>query len=685
MEEYMKFLLTAVNAKYIHSNPAIYSLKAYAGEQNAPHIQLAEFTINEKVETILEQIYARQPDVIGFSCYIWNIGLIRLLLAELPKILPDTDIWLGGPEVTYDAPGWLQQYPRLRGVMVGEGEAAFKELLETYLHIEAEEQQDISAAQQNGAAEEQRYTSAVQQNGAAEEQRYTSAVQQNGAAETADCFAHIPGLCLPGGYTEPRQPLNLSDIPFIYEDTALFQNRIIYYESSRGCPFSCSYCLSSIDKNVRLRRTDLVEKELQFFLDRKVKQVKFVDRTFNCRRSHTRRIWTYLRDHDNGVTNFHFEIAADLLNEEEIDLLRSLRPGLVQLEIGVQSTNEQTIHEIHRVMDVEKLAAVSAAVKAGQNVHQHLDLIVGLPYENYESFGRSFDRVFAMEPDQLQMGFLKVLKGSFMHVHAAEYGIAYTDYAPYEVLSTNWLTYAEVRRLKRIEEMVELYYNSGQFVHTLDHLLPYFDGPFAFFEALAEYFSEQGYDIQTPSRLYRYEVLLQFAEVCITKQQPMAEDRITEQPLMAEARIAAQQPMAETCMPERQRAEALDRIKEALVLDLYLRENMKSRPVFASTVTEEMKAYHRAFYRTEAENRRYLPAYREFDRMQLARQTHMEWFRYPVWEKPEKEGTDHASGAKYCMLFDYRSRDALNHGARTVLIEECSAIADAGETTKNYK
>ncbi len=400
--------------------PGHLRLRAYAGKTYRLYIQLAEFTINEQMEDILEGIYEAQPQVIGLSCYIWNMQVVEGLLKELPKILPRVDIYLGGPEVSFDAPVWLKKYPCLTGIMVGEGEGTFKDLMAAYVDRYKPQEDDAEDA----AADKE--------------------------ASWQEALHRIPGLCLPDGFTQVRPPLDLSEIPFIYEDMTPFANRIIYYESSRGCPYSCSYCLSSIDKKVRLRRTDLVEKELQFFLDRRVPQVKFVDRTFNCNREHTRRIWTYLRDHDNGVTNFHFEISADILNDEEIALLATLRPGLVQLEIGVQSTNEETIREIHRVMDVEKLSGIVERIRGGRNVHQHLDLIVGLPYENYESFARSFDRVYEMRPDQLQMGFLKLLKGSYMYEHRQEYGIAYTDAAPYEVLRTNWISYGEVRKLKRI-------------------------------------------------------------------------------------------------------------------------------------------------------------------------------------------------------------------------------------------
>ena len=574
----MKFLLTAINAKFIHSNPAIYSLRACVGEKLQPYVELAEFTINESLESILEGIWKHQPDAIGFSCYIWNWKLIREILAELPKLLPNTEIWLGGPEVTYDGPGLLKEFPQVTGIMVGEGEVTFRELLEQYLW-EAE------------------------------------GTQKQFGKRTEERFGQITGLCLASGYTAPRELTDLTTLPFLYENMEPFTNRIIYYETSRGCPYRCSYCLSSIDKKVRLRDISVVKRELQFFLDQKVKQVKFIDRTFNCDHRHAMEIWQYIHEHDNGVTNFHFEISADILREEEIALLNQFRPGLAQLEIGVQSTNPETIRAIKRIMDVDKLEKIVAAIHQGHNIHQHLDLIAGLPYEDYESFGRSFDRVYGMQPEQLQLGFLKVLKGSDMQGNAQEYGIHYLEQPPYEVLYTNWISYGEIRRLKRIEEMVELYYNSGQFTHTLPVLEKAFSGPFAMYEALADYYQEQGYFTNSPARAYRYQILLEFA--------------------------ALKDP------------ENREIYRELLVYDMYLRENLKSRPGFAADITEEEKQEIRRFYQTEEQEHRYLPAYREYDWKQLSRMTHLEPFRYPE---------------PHYVLFDYQERNPLNYEAKVQVI-----------------
>lgn len=573
----MKFLLVAVNAKYIHSNPAVYSLKRFAGEYTDA-VEIAEYTINNRMEDILEDIYRRKPDVIGFSCYIWNIGMVEKLMGELHKLLPALPVFLGGPEVTYDADKLLRKYPYLTGIFIGEGEATFAQVVKYYVKKNPESLEDI------------------------------------------------PGLMLRSGMTPERKPLNLTDVPFLYDDMAPFTNRIIYYETQRGCPFRCSYCLSSIDKTVRFRDIEVVKKELAFFLEKKVKQVKFVDRTFNCNHDHAMAVWQYLYDHDNGVTNFHFEIAGDILREDEIALVAKMRPGLVQFEIGVQSTNTDTLREIRRVMDIEKLKQVVAALKAAHNVHIHLDLIAGLPYEDYDSFARSFDDVYAMEPEQLQLGFLKVLKGSYMAEMAESYGLVYTDYAPYEVLYTNWLSFTEICRLKRIEEMVEIYYNSGQFVHSLPVMIADLgQGAFAFYEALADFYEEQGFFVETPSRIYRYQVLLSFAK---------------------------------SIHPERQ-----ELYKELLLFDLYVRENLKSRPDFAPDLHDLQPVIH-AFYKKEESERRYLPHLSEIPAPQLSRMTHLEPFSYSVW------ATD-VSGVKRLpeqafLLFDYDHRDPLTREAKVL-------------------
>lgn len=510
----MKILLAACNAKYIHSNLAVYDLKAYSSDYDE-HVILKEYTINQPKDEILKDIYSSGADVVCFSCYIWNISFVRELIRDLVKILPKTAFWAGGPEVSYDAEKFLTEMPEMTGVMVGEGEKTFHDLLEFYIDGK-DSLEEISGI----------------------------------AYRTGDKIIH-------NGW---RELMDLSAIPFVYEHLEKFENRIIYYESSRGCPFSCSYCLSSIDKKLRFRDLELVKIELQFFLDHRVPQVKFVDRTFNCKHEHAMTIWKYILEHDNGVTNFHFEISADLLREEEMELMSQMRPGLIQLEIGVQSTNPETIRAIHRHMDLKKLEHCVNRVHSFRNIHQHLDLIAGLPYEDYDTFHQSFNDVYQMKPDQLQLGFLKVLKGSLMQKEAEVYGIVYKEKEPYEVLSTNWLTYGEVLKLKMVESMVEVYYNSGQFWHTLEYLVPFEKDAFTFYEKLGSFYEKKGYSEISHSRMRRYEILLEYLK------------EETDVP----AEVAAQK----------------------MLYDLYLREKLKKRPAFAS----DQKQYETAVWNYRKNN-----------------------------------------------------------------------------------
>lgn len=510
----MKILLAACNAKYIHSNLAVYDLKAYSSDYDE-HVILKEYTINQPKDEILKDIYSSGADVVCFSCYIWNISFVRELIRDLVKILPKTAFWAGGPEVSYDAEKFLTEMPEMTGVMVGEGEKTFHDLLEFYIDGK-DSLEEISGI----------------------------------AYRTGDKIIH-------NGW---RELMDLSAIPFVYEHLEKFENRIIYYESSRGCPFSCSYCLSSIDKKLRFRDLELVKIELQFFLDHRVPQVKFVDRTFNCKHEHAMTIWKYILEHDNGVTNFHFEISADLLREEEMELMSQMRPGLIQLEIGVQSTNPETIRAIHRHMDLKKLEHCVNRVHSFRNIHQHLDLIAGLPYEDYDIFHQSFNDVYQMKPDQLQLGFLKVLKGSLMQKEAEVYGIVYKEKEPYEVLSTNWLTYGEVLKLKMVESMVEVYYNSGQFWHTLEYLVPFEKDAFTFYEKLGSFYEKKGYSEISHSRMRRYEILLEYLQ------------EETDVP----TEVAAQK----------------------MLYDLYLREKLKKRPAFAS----DQKQYETAVWNYRKNN-----------------------------------------------------------------------------------
>lgn len=589
----MKVLLAAINAKYIHSNLGIYSLKTYGekmlkewGLAEQAEISLAEYTINHQMEQILQDIYKRKPDVIGFSCYIWNISYVKVILADIKKVLPDVKIWAGGPEVSYHGEAFLKEEPAVDLVMMGEGEITFAHFLKALL-----EGEDLK---------------------------------------------QVPGLMVrnaDGTFTDTgfRQVMDMSQIPFPYAfmDMKELEHRIIYYESSRGCPFSCAYCLSSIDKKLRFRSLDLVLPELEWFLQAKVPQVKFVDRTFNCKKSHAMAIWQYIRDHDNGVTNFHFEIAADLLDKDELDLLSTMRPGLVQLEIGVQSTNEKTLEAIRRKTDIEEIREITETINSWHNIHQHLDLIAGLPWEDLESFKKSFNDVYEMEPEQLQLGFLKVLKGSYMEELIPDCDLLYSAAPPYEVLCTKWLSYGDVLELKDIEEVTEVHYNSRQFTCTLKELEKEFDTPYEMFSFMAGYYNKNHLFGISHSRIARYEILW----------------KIIQERLEKNGKYETQGKPENGGVSEK-----LEQYRDLLMTDLYLRENVKSRPTFARDLSDS-KDFVREFFQREEKTPEHLSGYEGYDSRQMAKMAHLE---------PLRDGT--------YLLFDYKKRDPLSYNARTVRV-----------------
>ena len=589
----MKVLLAAINAKYIHSNLGIYSLKTYGekmlkewGLAEQAEISLAEYTINHQMEQILQDIYKRKPDVIGFSCYIWNISYVKVILADIKKVLPDVKIWAGGPEVSYHGEAFLKEEPAVDLVMMGEGEITFAHFLKALL-----EGEDLK---------------------------------------------QVPGLMVrnaDGTFTDTgfRQVMDMSQIPFPYAfmDMKELEHRIIYYESSRGCPFSCAYCLSSIDKKLRFRSLDLVLPELEWFLQAKVPQVKFVDRTFNCKKSHAMALWQSIRDHDNGVTNFHFEIAADLLDKDELDLLSTMRPGLVQLEIGVQSTNEKTLEAIRRKTDIEEIREITETINSWHNIHQHLDLIAGLPWEDLESFKKSFNDVYEMEPEQLQLGFLKVLKGSYMEELIPDCDLLYSAAPPYEVLCTKWLSYGDVLELKDIEEMTEVHYNSRQFTCTLKELEKEFDTPYEMFSFMAGYYNKNHLFGISHSRIARYEILW----------------KIIQERLKKNGKCETQGKPENGGVSEK-----LEQYRDLLMTDLYLRENVKSRPTFARDLSDS-KDFVREFFQREEKTPEHLSGYEGYDSRQMAKMAHLE---------PLRDGT--------YLLFDYKKRDPLSYNARTVRV-----------------
>lgn len=575
-------LLTAINAKYIHSNLAVYCLKAYAQAHPCPgmEIELAEYTINHNRDAILQNIYEKKPEVLAFSCYIWNIEYVLGIAKDYKKLCPDIPILVGGPEVSYDAENVLRKYPFLDIVMMGEGEKTLSEYL-------------------------------------------------LGRAKGKESLANIKGIAYRVAgkiqVNDWRETLELDEVPFPYATLEQMENRIIYYETSRGCPYSCSYCLSSIDKSVRFRSLDKVFPELDFFFENKVPKVKFVDRTFNCRHDHAYAIWKYVKEHDNGITNFHFEISADLLREEDFELFADMRPGLIQLEIGVQTTNEKTIRAINRKMDLVVLQEAVKKVHESGNIHQHLDLIAGLPYEDYESFQNSFNEVFAMEPDQLQLGFLKVLKGSYMGETTEENGILYHSEPPYEVLCTKWLSYDDMIRLKGVEDMVEVYYNSFQFFASVKYIVGWHKSPFDFFRRLSHYYKKKGIEGISQSRYNRYIILQNYFVEC--------------------------------CSPGERDKEIFS---EVLTYDFYLRENAGNAPSFAAEITKKEKDWIRAFFEEEERCERYVHGYKEFSLKQKLKMLQLRPFSIDM-EKLQKDGI--CEEKRVYVLFDYRNRNVLNHSA----------------------
>ena len=565
-----KVILAALNAKYIHSNLALRYLSRFQNNNQKHHVETMEFTINQRLDFIAEELFRKQPDVVLFSCYIWNVEMLRQLCPILKKIMPDCVIGFGGPEVSYESETFLRENPAVDFVMRGEGELVFTKYLE---HLDAGNPATL------GEIESLTYR------------------------QGDEIFS-----------TPQMHPMDLALLPFPYEDDfSDVQNQIIYYESSRGCPYHCGYCLSSVENGVRFVPLDKVLLDLQKFLDKNVPQVKFIDRTFNCKKSHAMAIWKYLHEHDNSVTNFHFEITADLIDQETIDFLKTVRKGLFQFEIGVQSTNPQTIRAINRNVDFAALSEIVQQIKDGGNIHQHLDLIAGLPYEDYDSFGCSFNDVYALHPEQLQLGFLKVLKGSMLHQKQKEFEIVYHDTAPYEVLTTHELPYADTLRLKYVEEMVETYYNSGRFLNTLAYLVPLYESPFAFFEALSQFWVGENYHYLGLSKMGLFDVLWRFVE-----QNPKVDKR---------------------------------KLQWEMKFDIALHEKPKKLPAWLTVTNEEQwhdKVF--AFYGNPALWQKCLPHYKS--NKEAIRQTHLEVFG------DEKQKA---------VLFDYGKRDLLGNAEYKIM------------------
>ncbi|MCI2778265.1 B12-binding domain-containing radical SAM protein [Clostridium perfringens] len=457
----MKILLTAINSKYIHSNLAVRYLKAFTKDLDFQG-DIKEFSINDRVENILEGIIEEKPDVVAFSCYIWNMEFVNRL-AELIKLVdPKIEILYGGPEVSYEGKEFLENHEG-EYVIVGEGEKTFREFV----------------------------------------------LYKLGEGK----IENIKGLNYKRDgkvFENPKRPeMDMNELVFPYTYEEDINNKIVYYEASRGCPFKCKYCLSSVMHGVRFLDVERVKKELKYFMERGLKLVKFVDRTFNCNREYTVELLKYLSEQDTE-TRFHFEVAADLLTEEQIEILNNAPKGRFQLEVGVQTTNNEVLHNINRYITYENIKEKVLKVAAGKNVMQHLDLIAGLPGEDLESFKKSFNDVHAIRPDEIQLGFLKLLKGSSMREEAEKWGIVYSPYAPYEIIRSKDISYEELLLLKKVEAMVDKYYNSCKFNNVIKFFLNIYEKPFDFYYDLAMFFEEKGNFKRSIGNVEYYKILLDF-------------------------------------------------------------------------------------------------------------------------------------------------------------------------------
>ncbi len=464
----MKAMLTTLNSKFIHSNLAIRYLSGYV--KDIMDMEVCEFTINQNIDFIVAEIYKSNPDIIGFSTYIWNLRETLMICDILKNVKPNIITVLGGPEVSFDGEELMRDNPYIDFIIYGEGEETFREFIQ---HIVKKEED----------------------------------------------FSNIPGLILRNEdkiiKNRDRKLIeNLNKIPSPYRDIGdEFKDRIVYYESSRGCPFNCKFCLSSSIKGVRYFDIERVKKDLICLIEGKVRQVKFVDRTFNANKRYAMEIMDFIMEKDPKNINFHFEVTAHLLDEDMLKFLEKAKEGLFQFEIGVQSTNDMTIEAVGRITDFERLSKVVKKIKSGKNIHQHLDLIAGLPYEDYNTFKDSFNDVYALRPEKLQLGFLKLLKGSSLRADRDKYGYKYIDEPPYEVLENNFISYGDMIRLKGIEEMVEKYYNEGYFQHTLEFIIVnYYREPFEFYEDLSIYWETKDYHKVAHSRNNLYSILKDFIE-----------------------------------------------------------------------------------------------------------------------------------------------------------------------------
>ena len=573
----IKTLLVGINAKYIHTSLAVRSIEMYCKENNT-NVNIKEFTINNDEDKLINEIYEEKPDFLGFSCYIWNINIILEIISTIKKLLPNVKVFVGGPEVSYEYDYIFEKGIDI--VCIGEGEKTVKELIDKF-----NEKKCIDKSFEN----------------------------VNGIAFKLENDIIV---------TKDRDLLQLDEIPFVYKNGLEgTEHKILYYEASRGCPYSCQYCLSSLEKGLRFLSEKRVKEDLDFFLKNNVKQVKFVDRTFNCNKKFALLIWNYLIDNDNGITNFHFEISADIVDDDMLNVLKNARVGLFQFEIGVQSTNDATLDEIKRKTNLQKLFDKVDKIKNLKNIHQHLDLIAGLPFEDYDIFKKSFNDVFNVYPEQFQLGFLKLLKGSGLRINAEKYGIVYKDKAPYEVLYTNLIDYDKMNMLKNIEEMIETYYNSGKAINTIKYGIKFFNSPFDFFEQLATYWVKNNYNNISHSKMKLYEVIYGFF-----KNIKDIDNNV---------------------------------LNEIVKFDILLNDNIKSLPVWVNTKYDNnFRDKERKFYNNKENIQKYIPHLEKYDAKQISRMCYFEKFSIDI-EKMINSNFNLINKEEVYILFDYNTKNDL--------------------------
>jgi len=457
----MRLLLVALNSQYIHTNLAIRYLKAAVNE--VTNVDLLELTVNDNMDYILRKIYSKSPDLIGFSCYIWNIKMVLDIIHDVKKILPGVKLILGGPEVSYDPDSYIKE--GVDFVIRGEGEVALKKLI--------------------------------------------------GALQRIESFDNVPGLSFKNNgeiIKNPQGPyISPDEIPFPYDAVDVENNRqrILYYEASRGCPYRCTYCLSSIENRTRFWDIERIDREISWMYENGVRFIKFVDRTFNCNKKRTMEIFNLLSKY-KGM-RFHMEMVSDLIDEEMLNVLKKLDPQMFQFEIGVQSLNTETLKAINRIDNYKHLSWVMDSLNR-LGIKTHLDLIAGLPYENYDSMIESFNGVYNLKPSEIQVGFLKMLKGTRIRDEASKYGIRFMDSPPYEILKSDFIDYDELIILKDISFLVDKYYNSHCFDFTMRYLMTFYNNPYDLYFVLRDYWKENGLFDNRHSRDELYKILLQFVK-----------------------------------------------------------------------------------------------------------------------------------------------------------------------------